>query len=350
MISVKKILEQDHFSVSAPCRIDSGGTWDIKAMALPFDAIKPVTVNIALNLRTTVELLPFEDKYIKISSQGFDFAQVFSIKDLPLTPPFGLFCAAVSCFGLHGLEIRIRSQSPVKSALGGSSTALAALVKALSDLLIQLGFKKKMPRKDILYLAYHLEDAVSGGRCGFQDQAAAVFGGVNQWNWRYKDRVSPYERVPLLDRKGQKKLSERLLVAYSGTTHVSAQTNRDWVQDFFSGKTRAGWVKVNEIVKKFATSVMEQDWKRAVSYLKGEMNLRRELTPEALTPVTLTLINQAQDKKCGARFSGAGAGGCVWSIGEACDVRQVKKVWAKTLEPIEGATLLDCEVDPDGVK
>jgi D-glycero-alpha-D-manno-heptose-7-phosphate kinase len=39
--------------------VDSGGTWDIRSMALPMQAIDPVTLNIALSLRTRVQLVPF---------------------------------------------------------------------------------------------------------------------------------------------------------------------------------------------------------------------------------------------------------------------------------------------------
>ena len=129
-ISLNKILSGHTVSASAPCRIDSGGTWDIKAMALPFTGIRPTTVNIALNIRTSVKILPYSDGKVKISSLGFPEGKVFSADRLPFVPPFGIFLAAVSYYGLHGIEISIESQAPVQSALGGSSTALVALLKA----------------------------------------------------------------------------------------------------------------------------------------------------------------------------------------------------------------------------
>ena len=175
--SLRDLLTRHQVVASAPCRIDAGGTWDIKAMALPFERLRPITVNIALNLRTSVVLSPYEDSWVKISSDGFPRGESFSKDQLPLTPPFGLFFAAVSYFDVHGMAIEIRSQSPVKSALGGSSTALVALIKALS----KVSSGKKMSAKEILHLAYHLEDGISGGNCGLQDHAAAVYGGVSQW-------------------------------------------------------------------------------------------------------------------------------------------------------------------------
>lgn len=347
--SLRSLLNEQPLEASAPCRIDTGGTWDIKALALPLEGIEPTTVNIALNLRTSVRLFPYKNNWIKISSAGFGRKDGFHKDRLPFNSPFGLFFAATSYFGFHGMEVRISSQSPVKSALGGSSTALVALIKALSKASVLLGNKKLSPR-DILHLGYQLEDGISGGNCGIQDQAAAVFGGVNQWKWHYGNRATPFERIPLLDRKGQTELSRHLLVAYSGKSHVSSRTNRNWIKDFLSGMTRKGWCRANEIVRDLALSLQEQDWKRAAGFLKAEMALRKKLTPEALIPVTAKLVKQAESAGCGARFAGAGAGGSLWALGDMENIRGLKKRWEKTVVPIKGAKVLDCEVDPTGVR
>ncbi len=346
---VSRFLSKQPVEASAPCRVDSGGSWDIKAMALPLEGIEPTTVNIALTLRTSVSLFPYNKGKVKISSEGFARSEVFSKDLLPYTGPFGLFFSAVSCFGFHGLEVRISSRSPVKSALGGSSTALVALIKALTKVSLSLGAKRLTPG-DILHLGYHLEDGISGGNCGLQDQGAAVYGGVNQWKWRYGHRTVPFERISLLDRKGQKRLSSRLLVAYSGKRHVSMHTNRNWIKAFLEGGTRAGWVRANEVVKRFAQAIKEQDWNLAAGLLRKEMAVRREITPEALIPITSKLVEQAEQAGCGARFAGAGAGGAIWALGEKENIRQLKKTWKETLAPIRGGGVLDCGVDPVGVK
>ena len=347
--SLRSLLKKQPLEASAPCRIDTGGTWDIKALALPLEGIEPTTVNIALNLRTTVRLLPYKNNWIKISSEGFGYKKGFHKDRLPFHPPFGLFFAATSYFGFHGMEVRISSQSPVKSALGGSSTALVALIKALTKASVLLG-NKELAQRDILHLGYHLEDGISGGNCGIQDQAAAVFGGVNQWKWHYGNRTTPYERIPLLDRKGQTELSRRLLVAYSGKSHVSSRTNRNWTKDFLSGMTRKEWCTANAIVSDLALSLQVQDWKRAAGFLKAEMALRKKLTPEALIPVTAKLVKQAEDTGCGARFAGAGAGGSLWALGGVENIGELKKKWEKTVSSVKGAKVLDCEVDPTGVR
>lgn len=344
--SLRNQLLQQPVEASAPCRIDAGGTWDIKAMALPFEKVDPTTINAALNLRTSVLLCPFDDGWMKITSEGFPKGVVFRKGQFSFKPPFGLFFGAAAHFDVHGLEIRIKSGSPVKSAMGGSSTALVAFIKALS----KVTGMKPMSGKKILHLAYSLEDAISGGNCGLQDQAAAVYGGVSQWKWRYGDGSVPFERISLLDRRGEKEFSKRLLVAYSGKSHVSATTNRKWIEDFLNGRTREGWIHVNEIVHQIAKAIKRQDWGQVALGLQEEMALRKMLTPEALIPITDKLIDQAGRVGFGARFSGAGAGGSIWAIGPMKNLEELRHLWTDTLKPVKKAGILHCEIDPIGVK
>ena len=347
MISVREIVqERKYIKVSAPCRIDAGGTWDIKAMALPFEEISPTTVNIALSLRTYVKISPFDENYVKISSKGFD-TKIFPISDLSFDPPYGLFLAAVRHFGFHGLEININSTSPIQSGLGGSSTALVALIKALSEIKKEID-GKDLSKEEILYLSYHIEDGISGGSCGAQDQAAAIYGGINKWIWKYS---KPYicERSSLLDERAQKMLSERILVLYTGKRHLSSDTNKGWIRDFLSGKTQKGWIEANEIVHKFADAIKEMNIEKAVELLNKEMEIRREITPDAFIPLTERLIDQAKEMGCAARFAGAGAGGSVWAIGERENIERLGYIWQRTVSEIEEARILECTIDPEGL-
>jgi D-glycero-alpha-D-manno-heptose-7-phosphate kinase len=348
-LPVKQLLERHPVNASAPCRVDAGGTWDIKAMALPLEGTEPVTVNIALSLRTRVALSAFKNGWVRISSDGFLQDESSPLASVPLHTRFGLFFAAVSHFGFHGLAIHIQSDSPVKAALGGSSTALIALIKALSKLRGLLG-GKPLSTREILHLGYHLEDGVSLGACGVQDQAAAAFGGVNLWTWRYSRTGIPYERKALLDGNGQKELSKRFLLAYSGKSHVSLSTNRSWLLDFLSGKTRTGWIEVNEIVKALAKALEENAWGKAARLLREETALRRKITPDAFIPETRELVTQAEKLGCGARFAGAGAGGSVWAVGDRERIDCLRPRWETTLRSVRSASLLPCRIESVGVR
>jgi D-glycero-alpha-D-manno-heptose-7-phosphate kinase len=140
------------------------------------------------------------------------------------------------------------------------------------------------------------------------------------------------------------------LVVYSGKSHVSSVTNRNWIKDFLSGRSRTGWIKVNEIVHKLASAIKSQDWNRAAGLLREEMKIRREITPDALIPLTAQLVDQAEGVGCGARFAGAGAGGSLWAIGDMEKVQRLRKIWEDALKRVKDARVLDCEVDPSGVR
>ncbi len=349
MDSVRELLTRSPVIVSAPCRIDAGGTWDIKALALPLEQLTPVTVNMALTLRTTVTLTPFDDGQVSISSTGFSHRERAQADRLPFDSPFGLFFAAVNYFGFHGLEVKIDSQSPVKSALGGSSTALVALLGALHQIKNIRHQETAFSKETVLHQSYHLEDGISGGNCGIQDQAAAVYGGVHLWKWHFGRTRKPLTGIPLLDEDGQRALSKRILVAYSGKSHVAADTNRRWVGDFLSGKTRSGWIRANASVRAFAKAIQMRNWDRAAFLLREEMAIRREITPEALDPVTEEMVAVAESAGCGGRFAGAGAGGSVWALGKRRHIDTLRRDWQTLLLPISGARILEAGIDARGI-
>lgn len=346
---IRELLEENPIKSSAPCRIDSGGTWDIKALALPLEGVAPITVNLAINLRTYVTLLPYKSGWVKVSSDNYNTRETFPFESIPFNSRFGLFFAIVSFFKFHGVEIAIRSTSPVNAGLGGSSTAAVAAIKAFSVVRALL-HEREIERRDILYLAYHLEDAVSGGMCGLQDQGAAAFGGVNKWVWNYSREGRQFERESILDKDGQKEISKRLLVAYSGKRHLSARINRLWIEKFLAGETRSGWIEANNIVSRFTSYIEEGKWKEAAEELRNEIAIRKKITPEAFTPTISRLIQESEGVGCGARFAGAGGGGTVWALGEIDDIRRLTEIWARILKGTKKAGILECVVDPIGVR
>lgn len=350
MVSVKDLLMRNPVVASAPCRVDAGGTWDIKALALPYERETPVTVNVALDLRTRVRLLPYQERRVRVSSRGFHpEGEARDVDALPFDPPLGLFFAAVSRFGFHGLEIRIESKAPVRSALGGSSTALTALLRALSSLGERLG-NRPLPPRELLALGYQLEDGLSGGFCGMQDQAAAVYGGANLWQWRYGRVGSPMVREPLLDPRGCKELGRRMILAHSGVGHDSGRINRGWVASFLSGRNRKGWKAANRATHRFARRLKAHDWSGAAEALREEMAVRRDITPDALVPETRSLVEAAEAEGCGARFAGAGGGGAVWAMGSLERIHGLRSRWEEVLAGMEGGRLLHGRVDPRGVR
>lgn len=341
---LEKKLEQQAIQVSVPCRIDFGGTLDISTIYLPLLDKHPSSFNIALDLRTFVTLKPWKKRIVKISSKGFESAQ-FEYENAPFHHPMGLMFAVAKYFNAHGVHIHIESSSPPRSALGGSSSAAVAMAAALCQ--VQ---EKKIDLSQIAWLVHYIEASVAGVPCGVQDQLAAAFGGVNQWMWKM-GKISPEfeQRVIYEDENDIEALNSNILIAYCGIPHVSKDINGQWISSFVNGQTRHVFGEICDLTQKFSSAIQHKDFEKAARLMNRETQLRCDMTPEVLDITGKKLFEKAVDFNCGARFTGAGGGGCLWAVGEKSDIRNLKAVWQDILESIEDAAILDAKIETKGI-
>lgn len=335
---------------SAPCRIDFGGTLDLPAMHYPLRHISPCTFNIALNMRTRIKISAYEKGIVKVSSRGFEDAE-FRSDSLPFRHQMGLIFAIAAHFDLDGVHIDIDSESPPRSALGGSSVAAVALVGAIKYLLSEeMGRNLASDnnfRKDVCLTAHAIESGTAGVPCGYQDQLAAAFGGVNLWHWLARSDGNPYKNESI-DLKNCD-YNKNLLVAYCGKPHVSADVNSEWMRRFAEGE-RDPWIRISGLTRSFADAFRAMDWKAASSIMNEETEIRLEMTPDVLDETGKKLYESAKRIGCGARFAGAGAGGCVWAVGSSYEIKELRSAWTKVLDTSDGGLILDTAIDHDGFK
>jgi D-glycero-alpha-D-manno-heptose-7-phosphate kinase len=343
----RKKLESGPIEASAPCRIDMGGTLDISTFSYPLRHLAPCTFNIALGLRTRVRLQPYSRGRIKISSRGFKDAQ-FSADAAPFDHPLGLMFATAAYFKARGIHIDIDSQSPPRSALGGSSVAAVALVAAFSKLM-EPESAARLNRRSIALTAYQIEQSVAGVPCGIQDQLAAAYGGVNIWHWRADPKQLVFKRQCAVRKDSHKEFERHLLIAYCGKPHVSKDINGLWVRQFLSGRYRDLWAEIIVCTRKFAAALVKRDYQQAVIQMNRETAIRRTLTPDVLDNVGEKLVDIARQNGCGARFTGAGGGGCLWAVGEIENIDRLRPLWEKTLSARGEAGLLDVRIDSKGL-
>ncbi len=345
---IRKKLESEPIEASAPCRIDMGGTLDISTFSYPLRHLAPCTFNIALELRTRIRLMPYTKGRIKISSRGFKDAH-FPADAAPFDHPMGLMFATAAYFNASGIHIEIDSQSPPRSALGGSSVAAVALVAAFAELLQAERPSTAPDRRSIALTAFQIEQSVAGVPCGIQDQLAAAFGGVNIWHWQAMPKPTVFKRQSAV-RKGAYKAFERhLLIAYCGRPHASKDVNGRWVRQFLSGRYRDLWAEIIECTRKFSAAIVDRDYPQAATQMNRETSIRRTLTPDVLDAVGEKLVDLARQAGCGARFTGAGGGGCLWAVGEIENIDRLRPLWEKTLSAREAACLLDGNIDSKGL-
>ncbi len=344
-------LEGEPVVFSAPCRVDMGGTLDIRTFYVPLAPLHPCTVNLALELRTTVRLESHVRGRIQVSSRGFGGLDAPRERP-PFRHPLGLFFAAAAMFGADGVHIRIDSASPPRSGLGGSSVAAVALVRALFELRHRRNGGEAFPPEParVAQIAQAIEEAVAGVPCGMQDQLAAACGGVNAWEWRAADPANPFRRRRLLSRAEAKRLEKSLLLAYLGVPHDSADVNGRWIRDFLAGRGRAAWREIASLSRSFATALEAGDLPRAAEAMSRETAIRRRMTPEVVDGLGRRLLDAARRRACGARFTGAGAGGCLWALGPPEAIAGLKAEWEELLSPRPGAGLLPVRIAQRGLR
>ena len=347
-VNLKRYLESDPVETSAPCRIDMGGTLDISTFYYPLRHLNPSTFNIALNLRTHVRLLPFDARAVKVSSKGFDSAE-YPVDSAPFDHPMGLMFAIAAYFQAEGVHIHIDSTSPPRSGLGGSSVAAVALIAAFSSVLGKIGIYRQLYRREIAILAHAVEESVAGVPCGLQDQLAAAYGGVNSWRWHGRVKEAVFEKETVLKKNALANFEKNLLIAYCGIPHESRNINQCWVRNFISGKDRGLWAEIIHCTQKFTDALKRQDLQDAVNAMNHETLIRKEMTPDVMDDLSDRLAEAARGESCGARFTGAGGGGCMWALGETAHIDRLRDVWEKILTERQDARLLDAKIDSDGL-
>jgi D-glycero-alpha-D-manno-heptose-7-phosphate kinase len=252
-------------------------------------------------------------------------------------------------FNAKNVHVRIESQSPPRSALGGSSAAAVALIAALSKLGLQASSAKPLTRPGIAALAHGLEESVAGVPCGMQDQLAAIYGGVNAWIWPDSIENPQFRKKMVVPKRFHKSLEKHMLMAYCGKPHESKDINSRWVHQFLSGKFRDSWAEIVACTRQFANHLADRNYMKAAELMNRETAIRRKMTPEVLDAIGVQLVETAVAHNCGARFTGAGGGGCIWALGDVKDIDSLRPIWEEILSSEKEGRLLDLTIDSQGL-
>jgi len=343
------ILENFEITASSPCRIDpAGGTWDLKAFALPYESLSPSTVTIGLDLRLTVRLHPYRKGWIRVTDGAKQEAFPFDTMDF--TSHFGLLYPLIAFFGFNGLEIEIASSFPQYSGLGGSGVLTVAAISALNEVLSHEA-REPLELHEIVECAHNIEDGMHYSYTGLQDQCSAAYGGVHQWIWSYRHVAAKFTRKKLLEPMDFPELESRMVLAYLGRGHKSSQANAAQVRSFLQGKFRDKWMRIREIADSFARSISQKDWDAAIALMQEEHDIRCTMVEIRNTALGKRLQAIAEDLNCGFAVSGAGDGGCVFSLSSDKEAStQLRRLWGDVLSSIPRAELLPCKIAVEGTK
>jgi D-glycero-alpha-D-manno-heptose-7-phosphate kinase len=292
---------------SAPTRIDlAGGTFDIWPLYLLHDRAQ--TVNAALSLRAHCSISSRRDYRIALVSE--DAGITVEAADAAALPLDELPHVArlVRYFGVKGVDVRTRSDSPVGAGIAGSSAMAIALAGALAA-----WAGRTIPDDELLTIAMNIEAQVIGVPTGVQDYRPALFGGVAA----IELGITGVRRVALPIDPAE--LEARLILAYTGASRNSGINNWEVMKRRLDGDGAV--VDAFNAIRDAAIAVREgleaADWPAVASAVQAEWQARRRLAPGVSTRELDSLVERAlMAGATAAKVCGAGGGGCLFCLVE----------------------------------
>ncbi len=312
-------MKTEKFTVSAPTRADlAGGTLDLWPLYCLFGSSK--TINVALNLNAICyfESKPSATQLIEIhNSNGISFSFTDpqlgrSLESVPKKVRFPV--AIVSRFltqnpiqeSFH-LKIKIETEAPIGSGLGGSSTLCVALLKGLGQLTQK--FQTEEWQWKLMEFARDIEAEYLKTPTGTQDYLGAIFGGFHCFTYEvgkiggqsYSEKVTT-------------ELNSRFLILFSGEMHHSGLSNWEVYKKAIEGDETviSGLKAIHELSELLHQTLIKPqiDWKKVGSLLTEEWRIRKStfgVTTERLDQIIkfLTSLNIQGVKVCGAAQGGS---------------------------------------------
>jgi D-glycero-alpha-D-manno-heptose-7-phosphate kinase len=321
---------------SAPTRIDlAGGTFDIWPLYLFHDRAQ--TINAALSLRASCTLESRTDQRVLLVSEDTGERVEAATLDALGVDRLPLLARLVKLFGVSGVTLTTRSDSPVGAGIAGSSAMNIAITKALST-----WTSRWTSDSEVLLTAMNVEAQVINVPTGAQDYRPALYGGVSA----VELDAAGVRRVKL-DVPAEA-LTARVVVAYTGASRNSGINNWDVMKRRIDGDPAviAAFDGIRDAAAGMRAALAAQDWDAAGRYLDAEWQCRTRLAPGVTTPEINALLSAARAAGAMAgKVCGAGGGGCLFTL-----VPPDKKAAVSEALHAGGATILDCSIDEDGVR
>jgi D-glycero-alpha-D-manno-heptose-7-phosphate kinase len=217
---------------------------------------------------------------------------------------------------LPTVEIRLswKTQVPMGSGLGGSSTLGVALLRGISQIFGD--YAKSGWQWNLLTAIRDTEAAFLETPTGTQDYLAALFGGLSCFHSRMGRIDHATYRASAFEG-----LSERALVLFSGEQHHSGRSNWEVYKGAIEKDPTVvrGLFELKEIAEKVDNELRapETDWRKIGALLSEEWKQRKNLFGVS-TPKLDALISVLQKLPIlGAKVCGAAAGGSLLVLVEA---------------------------------
>lgn len=324
-------------TASAPTRIDlAGGTIDIWPLYLFHHDAQ--TLNVAISLRAHARLEPRDDDRVALISEDTHrdvlLAPGDALRDDPTLPLLGRLAHH---FGVRGVTLITRGESPAGAGIAGSSALNIAVCGALNA-----WTGGGLGPEALLDVAKDIEAQVIRVPTGLQDYRPALYGGIAAVELgpgsvrRVALDVDPLE------------LQARLVLCYTGEPRNSGTNNWEITKRHVDGDAHVFdcFERIRDTAVAMRRALEAGDWDHVAHHLSVEWANRKRLAPGVSTPAIDDLIARAEAAGAqAAKVCGAGGGGCLVAMAAPHRTGAVRDALAAG-----GARLLDFTIEPDGLR
>lgn len=214
----------------------------------------------------------------------------------------------------------LRTNVPMKSGLGGSSTLHIAMIATMLKLKNQ-----NLNQNKIAQLAYQIERNDMNILGGYQDQYAAAYGkGFNYMEFKNKIIVQNLK----LPEKTIKQLENNLLIYYLKKRDISgSEIHKKQKSDSTNQEIKKLLIQKRTNVKKIKQALQKGKLDEFGKLLMKEGKLKNKITGKKASNFAENIIEKALNAGAtGYKISGAGGGGCITLYTPKKYTDQVKSV------------------------
>lgn len=224
---------------------------------------------------------------------------------------------------------------PKSSGLGTSGALRATYLVASNDSLIQ-------DRTDLIQRVHKFENEVIGQRAGFQDEAAAIYGGVNYWEFGQNGSIRNFA----IPREQAQHLEDHLILIYIGEDHLSSNIHSlvFGPENYETNIPRLDRMK--EIARLMACNLT--DFYQMASLINETWDLQRALHSSIETETMKELQLKLKPYYSACRATGAGGGGCMIFYTE--DKNELTKAATELQKEIPMMKPIPFQFDYEGIR
>lgn len=289
----------------SPTRVDlSGGTLDIWPISIMVPNAK--TVNLAIDIKTEVVLEELKGESILIDIEGLDFKKRYEDREELLNETDSRAQFAVGLFQMFslpsGLSLTLRSEAPVGSGLGGSSSLAISAIQGFKKLL-HLNWTKIQT----VSIARDFETQLLGTPAGIQDYIPALVGGLCEIHHEWGGFTFENIDIDITE------FDKRSFLVYSGKPHHSGLSNWQILKSFIEGdqKMKRDIEAIRDKTLRVIQLLKQQKFSELSKEFEKSFQIRSHFSEESknLVKIREDVLNRGASS---VKICGAGSGGCLY--------------------------------------